>query len=85
MDGTLLPRQESFASLHILTRRASEGSEAFPSLARRVRMSFFGARVIVPMERALGVRFVSDSLLMIQANLIRRIKEPMAMASPTTS
>jgi len=31
------------------------------------------------------VRFVSDSLLMIQANLIRRIKEPMAMASPTTS
>ncbi len=43
----LLPRQESFASLHILTRRASEGSEALPSLARRVRMSFFGARVIV--------------------------------------
>jgi hypothetical protein len=40
------PRQESFASLHILTRRASEGSEALPSLARRVRMSFFGARVI---------------------------------------
>ncbi len=40
-----LPRQESFASLHILTRRASEGSEALPSLARRVRMSFFGARV----------------------------------------
>ncbi len=44
----LLPRQESFASLHILTRRASEGSEALPSLARRVRMSFFGARVICP-------------------------------------
>ncbi len=44
--GLLLPRQESFASLHILTRRASEGSEALPSLARRVRMSFFGARVI---------------------------------------
>ena len=43
----VLPRQESFASLHILTRRASEGSEALPSLARRVRMSFFGARVIV--------------------------------------
>src|SRR5208283_6007818 len=43
----LLPRQESFASLHIRTRRASEGSEALPSLARRVRMSFFGARVIV--------------------------------------
>src|SRR5271166_6320817 len=43
---SLLPRQESFASLHILTRRASEGSEALPSLARRVRMSFFGARVI---------------------------------------
>ena len=43
-----LPRQESFASLHILTRRASEGSEALPSLARRVRMSFFGARVIIP-------------------------------------
>ena len=43
---TVLPRQESFASLHILTRRASEGSEALPSLARRVRMSFFGARVI---------------------------------------
>ena len=42
----ILPRQESFASLHILTRRASEGSEALPSLARRVRMSFFGARVI---------------------------------------
>src|SRR5208337_625896 len=31
---------------HILTRRASEGSEALPSLARRVSMSFFGARVI---------------------------------------
>ena len=43
----ILPRQESFASLHILTRRASEGSEALPSLARRVRMSFFGARVIL--------------------------------------
>ncbi len=42
----LLPRQESFASLHILTRRASEGSEALPSLARRVSMCFFGARVI---------------------------------------
>ena len=36
------------SSLHILTRRASEGSEALPSLARRVRMSFFGARVIDP-------------------------------------
>src|SRR5208282_634582 len=35
-------------SAHILTRRASEGSEALPSLARRVRMSFFGARVIHP-------------------------------------
>src|SRR5271166_5271485 len=48
LPGTayLLPRQESFASLHILTRRASEGSEALPSLARRVRMSFLGARVI---------------------------------------
>ena len=45
---SLLPRQESFASLHILTRRASEGSEALPSLARRVSMSFFGARVISP-------------------------------------
>ena len=46
-DGKLiLPRQESFASLHILTRRASEGTEALPSLARRVSMSFFGARVI---------------------------------------
>ncbi len=44
--SNLLPRQASFASLHILTRRASEGSEALPSLARRVRMSFFGARVI---------------------------------------
>ena len=44
----LLPRQESFASLHILTQRASEGSAALPSLARRVRMSFFGARVIEP-------------------------------------
>ena len=43
----VLPRQESFASLHILTRRASEGSEALPSLARRVSMSFFGARVIL--------------------------------------
>ena len=31
----ILPRQESFASLHILTRRASEGSEALPSLARQ--------------------------------------------------
>ena len=32
-DGTvvvLLPRQESFASLHILTRRASEGSRHSP-------------------------------------------------------
>ena len=46
LDFIVLPRQESFASLHILTRRASEGSEALPSLARRVRMSFFGARVI---------------------------------------
>ncbi|MGC1718029.1 MAG: hypothetical protein WA746_03505, partial [Isosphaeraceae bacterium] len=46
LGSQLLPRQESFASLHILTRRASEGSEALPSLARRVRMSFFGARVI---------------------------------------
>src|SRR5271157_5965394 len=46
MGKVILPRQESFASLHILTRRASEGSEALPSLARRVRMSFFGARVI---------------------------------------
>ena len=45
-SNALLPRQESFASLHILTRCASEGSEALPSLARRVRMSFFGARVI---------------------------------------
>ena len=45
--SSILPRQESFASLHILTRRASEGSEALPSLARRVRMSFFGARVIM--------------------------------------
>ena len=47
LGSQLLPRQESFASLHILTRRASEGSEALPSLARRVRMSFFGARVIL--------------------------------------
>src|SRR5208337_2411720 len=46
-NKVILPWQESFASLHILTRRASEGSEALPSLARRVRMSFFGARVIV--------------------------------------
>ena len=30
----VLPRQESSASLHIRTRRASEGSEALPSLAR---------------------------------------------------
>ena len=51
----LLPRQESFASLHILTRRASEGSEALPSLARRVRMSFFGARVIF---QAVSVRSI---------------------------
>ncbi len=28
------------------SKRASEGSEALPSLARRVRMSFFGARAI---------------------------------------
>src|SRR5208337_3565106 len=49
----VLPRQESFASLHILTRRASEGSEALPSLARRVRMSFFGARVIIVVARCL--------------------------------
>ncbi len=53
--GGLLPRQESFASLHILTRRASEGSEALPSLARRVRMSFFGARVIAPVFISLTV------------------------------
>ena len=46
LSGDYYPRQESFASLHILTRRASEGSEALPSLARWVRMSFFGARVI---------------------------------------
>ena len=46
LQRSVLPRQKSFASLHILTRRASEGSEALPSLARRVRMSFFGARVI---------------------------------------
>ena len=39
----------------------------------------------VPMNRNIRVRWVSDSLLMIQANLVRRIKEPMAMASPTTS
>ena len=45
-ESGILPRQESFASLHILTRCASEGSEALPSLARRVSMSFFGARVI---------------------------------------
>ena len=45
-SAVLLPRQESFASLHILTRRASEGSEALSSLARRVSMSLFGARVI---------------------------------------
>ena len=38
-----------------------------------------------PNGTSFRVRFVSDSLLMIQANLIRRIKEPMAMASPTTS
>ena len=50
-DLDVLPRQESFASLHILTRRASEGSEALPSLARRVSMSFFGARVISVPER----------------------------------
>src|SRR5208337_5107632 len=50
----ILPRQESFASLHILTRRASEGSEALPSLARRVRMSFFGARVI-PSASKVGI------------------------------
>ncbi len=57
----VLPRQESFASLHILTRRASEGSEALPSLARRVRMSFFGARVIFstpdPIPRAVPWAF----------------------------
>jgi len=47
LTSIVLPRQGSFASLHILTRRASEGSEALPSLARRVRMSFFGARVII--------------------------------------
>ena len=40
-QNDILPRQESFASLHILTRRASEGSEALPSLAHWVRMSFF--------------------------------------------
>ena len=51
----ILPRQESFASLHILTRRASEGSEALPSLARRVSMCFFGARVIVCREAATDV------------------------------
>ncbi len=51
----ILPRQESFASLHILTRRASEGSEALPSLARRVRMSFFGARVIAWRRQPQGI------------------------------
>ena len=58
LGGRVLPRQESFASLHILTRPASEGSEAFPSLARRVRMSFFGARVITehPPAGRLGPR-----------------------------
>ena len=30
LGGRVLPRQESFASLHILTRRASEGSEGIP-------------------------------------------------------
>ena len=43
--GAITPARK-FASLHILTRRASEGSEALPSLARRVSTSFFGARVI---------------------------------------
>ena len=41
------------------SKRASEGSEALPSLARRVRMSFFGARVIegsALLEEAGGVQ-----------------------------
>ena len=40
----LLPRQESFASLHIRTRRASEGSEA--SAAPSGSYELLGARVI---------------------------------------
>ena len=52
----LLPRQESFASLHILTRRASEGSEALPSLALG-SYSFFGARVIPWGSRRQAMKF----------------------------
>ena len=72
----LLPRQESFASLHILTRRASEGSEALPSLAGRVRMSFFGARVIIASlfpSPWVVARYVERNAL--GANLVLRAEE----------
>ena len=75
-DQHVLPRQESFASLHILTRRASEGSEALPSLARRVSMSFFGARVIIVGH---FVRFrleKSNGRLMSSLGSIQTAQEP---------
>ena len=50
--------------MHILTRRASEGSEALPSLARRVRMSFFGARVIACALAALDGTFECIAVVM---------------------
>ena len=79
----VLPRQESLASLHIRARRASEGSEAFPSLARRVRMSFFGARVInksaegtthflVPGKRGWTPRLTRRRVLYLSSLLRRR-------------
>ena len=46
-DRGITPARK-FRILAHTNRRASEGSEALPSLARRVRMSFFGARVYWP-------------------------------------
>ena len=47
----ILPRQESFASLHILTRRASEGAEALPSLGTSGSYELLGARVYRSVSR----------------------------------
>ena len=61
------------------------GSPSSRWIARKVSGVELADSQLVPMNRNIRVRWVSDSLLMIQANLVRRIKEPMAMASPTTS
>ena len=46
IEGSYYPGKKVPHPAKIPTRRASEGSEALPSLARRVNMSFFGAGVI---------------------------------------